>query len=243
MTVIGVVLAIIGPFGSIGDPLAVRLMVWLGYAYLGYALYRPIDTLAGRLEPVVGMPKWWLTVVACLVATVPMASFIYVIGFAGRDIVWPSASYALAHYLNVLVIGAGVTAIFYIMGRSGNALEEPPASATPQSDTASAPPQPRLLDRLPAALGSDIRALEMEDHYVRVHTALGSEMVLMRLGDAIAEVDGIEGLRVHRSWWVARGAVEDVVREGRNIRLVLGGGLEAPVSRANVSVLKDAGWI
>ena len=83
----------------------------------------------------------------------------------------------------------------------------------------------------------------MEDHYVRVHTALGSEMVLMRLRDAVAQLAGIDGRQVHRSWWVARLAVEDVRREGRNVRLVLPGGLEAPVSRAQVAELKDAGWI
>ena len=85
-------------------------------------------------------------------------------------------------------------------------------------------------------------ALEMEDHYVRVHTALGSHLVLMRLRDAIPHIDGIEGRQVHRSWWVARGAVEFVRREGRNVRLVLGEDLVAPVSRAQVSELKAAGW-
>ena len=78
---------------------------------------------------------------------------------------------------------------------------------------------------------------------MRVHTALGSELVLMRLRDAMSHVAHIEGAQVHRSWWVARLAVEDVSREGRNVRLVLAGGLEAPVSRAQVSELKDAGWL
>ena len=67
-------------------------------------------------------------------------------------------------------------------------------------------------------------------------------LVLMRLRDAIPHIEGIEGRQVHRSWWVARGAVEDVRREGRNVRLVLGEDLIAPVSRAQVSELKTAGW-
>ena len=82
----------------------------------------------------------------------------------------------------------------------------------------------------------------MEDHYVRAHTAMGSDLILMRMRDAVSELDGLEGEQVHRSWWVARGAVEDVKRGGRNIRLVLSGGLEAPVSRANVAPLKAGGW-
>ena len=78
---------------------------------------------------------------------------------------------------------------------------------------------------------------------MRVHTALGSELILLRMRDAVAELDGIDGAQVHRSWWVARDAVEDVKRDGRNLRLVLTGGLEAPVSRARVAELKDSGWL
>ncbi|MFM7348015.1 MAG: LytTR family DNA-binding domain-containing protein [Erythrobacter sp.] len=86
-------------------------------------------------------------------------------------------------------------------------------------------------------------ALEMEDHYVRVHTALGSALVLMRMRDAVVLLGDLEGMQVHRSWWVARGAVEDVLREGRNLRLKLARGIEAPVARAKVADLKEARWI
>nr|QQZ51292.1 LytTR family transcriptional regulator DNA-binding domain-containing protein [Phenylobacterium glaciei] len=70
----------------------------------------------------------------------------------------------------------------------------------------------------------------MEDHYVRVHTAVRSELILMRLSDAVART-GREGLQVHRSWWVARDAVTEVIRDGRNLRLKLLNGLEVPVAR------------
>lgn len=83
----------------------------------------------------------------------------------------------------------------------------------------------------------------MEDHYVRVHTAMGSELVLMPLTQAIGYLDGVEGLQVHRSWWVAKAAVTGVVEDGRNLRLTLTGGLSAPVSRARISRLRAAGWI
>ncbi|MBL7599110.1 LytTR family transcriptional regulator, partial [Escherichia coli] len=45
-----------------------------------------------------------------------------------------------------------------------------------------------------------------------------------------------------RSWWVARAAVQGVRREGRNIRLQLIGGIEAPVARAQVPALEAQGW-
>ena len=83
----------------------------------------------------------------------------------------------------------------------------------------------------------------MEDHYLRVHTALGSDLILLRMRDAVSELDGLEGVLVHRSWWVARSAVRAVERDGRSLRLILPDGLVAPVARTMVPVLKNAGWL
>ncbi|OZA91948.1 MAG: hypothetical protein B7X57_09270 [Erythrobacter sp. 34-65-8] len=164
---------------------------------------------------------------------------------------FPPFEVLAVNYGYVLVIGAIVTLLFFLFDPDRAAaaqakalrLPEPVSDSVPAPVSEPAPAVGRFLERLPPHLGTDLIALEMEDHYVRAHTALGSELILMRLRDAIAELDGIEGLQVHRSWWVARHAVEDVRRDGRNLRLVLPGGLEAPVARANVAVLKEQGWI
>ena len=66
-----------------------------------------------------------------------------------------------------------------------------------------------FLDRMPPRVGRELLALQMEDHYVRAHTEHGSALILMSLKEAIAELGDAEGMQVHRSWWVARGAVAD----------------------------------
>ena len=105
------------------------------------------------------------------------------------------------------------------------------------------PTRPRLLLRLPARLaGARLHAVEAEDHYLRFHTDSGSALLLMRLGDAIAELQEIEGARTHRSWWVAREAVIGVSRGGGRAVLHLKGGLQAPVSRTYARALRKAGW-
>ncbi|KLI64441.1 LytTR family DNA-binding domain-containing protein [Aurantiacibacter marinus] len=247
MTVIGVGLALIGPFGSFGDPLALRLVVWLGFAYIGYAVYSPIDGLAKRLAPGLALPAWGLQVAGVMAASVPMTLAVWVLPRLPDRVRIPDLSTAVSQYLYVLIVGGLITLLFAVMKRDD---ELPPATVT--SDTVGAKPAilpeqqaitPRFLDRLPPELGGELIALEMEDHYVRAHTALGNELVLLRMRDAVAELDGMDGEQVHRSWWVARGAVADVKREGRNVRLVLDNGVEAPVSRANVTPLKEAGWI
>lgn len=110
------------------------------------------------------------------------------------------------------------------------------------ASAADAPP-PKFLARLPAKLANaELWAVEAEDHYLRLHTSLGSDLILMRLGDAISELEGIEGARTHRSWWVARGAVRDVDRDDGRATLHLPDGKTAPVSRAYAKVLRAAGW-
>ncbi|MCL9982412.1 MAG: LytTR family transcriptional regulator DNA-binding domain-containing protein [Erythrobacter sp.] len=250
MTVIGVFLAIIGPFGSIAAPLPERLITWIGFGWLGYACYRPMQTVASWGERTLALPRWGMLAAAVLVGTVPMTVAVLAINSTPLgSLRWPGLDTAMATYFSVLVIGGAVTVLFNLV-QSGPRPAMPVAAAAPvppapvaEAAPAAPPPSNPLFDQLPAELGSAIIALEMEDHYVRVHTVLGSALVLMRLRDAVALVGDLEGMQVHRSWWVARGAVEDVAREGRNIRLKLPRGLEAPVARANVATLRDARWI
>jgi len=72
-------------------------------------------------------------------------------------------------------------------------------------------------------------------------------MLLVNLADAIQRVDpkngGENGMRTHRSWWVAASAVTGHRRDGRNMLLLLESGLEVPLSRANVAKARDRGWL
>lgn len=98
--------------------------------------------------------------------------------------------------------------------------------------------------RVPSSLGSTLLALEMEDHYLRIHTARGSDLILCRFADALTELDAGTGLRVHRSWWVARTAVEAIHRrEDGKLILHLSNGLTVPVSRSYDKALRKAGWL
>ena len=97
--------------------------------------------------------------------------------------------------------------------------------------------------RLPPRLrGGELFAVEAEDHYLRLHTSRGQDIILMRLADAVIELEGLEGARVHRSWWVARGAVVGAERGGGRGALTLKDGSVAPVSRTYSRALRAAGW-
>lgn len=85
-------------------------------------------------------------------------------------------------------------------------------------------------------------AIEAHDHYLKVHTDAGEELITLRFSDALDELSGAHGWRVHRSWWVAAEAVEAVRWRRGAGEISLTGGLTAPISRTHAPALKEAGW-
>ena len=157
----------------------------------------------------------------------------------------------LTLYANCSLIAAAVTVLFGLVDSRQSAAETgaPPVSSTtdPQQDETSttqpvlARARPKLLDRLPQRLRGDITYLSMQDHYVDVHTEKGSTLVLMRLADAIAEVEGVPGLQIHRSHWVALDAVAGSLRRDGRLFLRMSDETLLPVSRSWFEAVRAAG--
>ncbi|MGE7206053.1 LytTR family DNA-binding domain-containing protein [Sphingomonas sp. NPDC019816] len=236
---VGLLLAVLGPFGTFGSHFAYRLIYWITLMLAGYALYKPMMAGSLALAERLHLPDvaGWAT--AAILASLPMSIIVWWVERPGVPLRWPDADRALLLYGNVLVIG-GLASLLLWHGQKRRRVTSAPAAPEPAPPAAD--PRPALLDRLPPGFGPDIFALEMEDHYLRVHGAYGSELILLRMRDAVQEVAPLVGAQVHRSWWVARDAVREAHREGRGLRLILTGGVEARVSRAMVPVLEAEGW-
>ena len=150
-------------------------------------------------------------------------------------------------YLSVvvlmLVIGLGVVAALEFR-RLPVADSAPRPDAEPVDAVGSrSAPGARFLDRLPEKLGRDLVYLKTADHYVEAVTTAGATLVLMRFVDAVAELDGAGGLRVHRSYWITcRHVTGDARRHGRTT-LRLTGGHEVPVSRTYLPAARAAGLV
>ncbi len=92
---------------------------------------------------------------------------------------------------------------------------------------------PRLFSRLPDKLREgQIVSMSMQDHYVEITTTNGSEMLLMRLSDAIDLLDGMAGAQTHRSHWAARAHSVSLAKEARRYELTLSDGRTIPVSNS-----------
>lgn len=117
------------------------------------------------------------------------------------------------------------------------------AAATATNPPPDAGGEIRFLKRVPDGIAGDLLSLRTEDHYLRIHTTAGSDLILFRLKDALAELDGADGMQVHRSYWVAREAIEAIERKGRKTMLVLKNGQQVPVSESFMAAVRDAGWL
>ena len=244
---LGVFLGAIGPFGTYDRPLALRLAAWTLGVCLGVVLFSAAVRLARGLARGSDVPLWFATGAAVAVAAAPYSAALGLL-FSPRYWLhggWPAW---LDFYGDCLLIAAPVTVGWLALPRrdapaQASAIPADADAARSAVASAATPAPGDFLDRLPPRLGRELTALQMEDHYVRAHTSLGSDLLLMPMGQAVDALGAVEGLRVHRSWWVARRAVRGWAWRGRNLRLKLEGGVEAPVARAQVASLRAAGWL
>ena len=158
MVVLGVLLAVLGPFGSFEMPLPVRLLYWVGLALVGYACYRPIGELVTRLGLRLDLPEWPLWIVACLLASVPVTLAVFFAGQLPGPFTLPSFERFARSYPYVLLVGSGVTVLFHqIERRKAVAVADAPLPTLTASQVETPPaPEARFLDCLPAHLGSDL---------------------------------------------------------------------------------------
>lgn len=228
---VAVILTLVAPYGT-GD--ALRPFPRLGY----WALIVPATYGAGSLVVTVlrhVLPPWPYALrmgVAGLVAGVTVAFVVLGINAVALGFV-PDRAALPGFILNVAGVAMVVTLAIAAITRQMAQQPPDPYQAAP----------PPVLQRVPLEKRGALIALSVEDHYVRVQTTAGAEMVLMRLTDAIKETGSVAGAQVHRSHWVAYNAVRAGRRDGDRAILTLVSGAEIPVSRSNLSKVKEAGLL
>lgn len=234
---VGFVLGLIGPFGTYELPTIARLAYWMFFGVAGYAVFRPLLLAGDWLSEMLDIPPFVGVGIALLVAALPMTILVGALLFR-FDVVaafnWGGISVL---YLQVWLIGVLTNAVFQLLFRKPEA-----GKPIPDSNVLVAQVEPAFASRLPPGFGA-LLALRGEDHYVRAIGEARDELILIRLRDAMVEVAAVEGMAVHRSWWVARAAVKSVKRDGRAISLILANGCEVPVARDNAPMLRKAGWL
>ncbi len=223
-----------GPFGTydllgfaerLGFWLTVHAATWM-IALAGIAL---VNAWHGKGQPI-GLVQ---TVMGCCLATpfIGIAVSLVKTLFLGSVFSLQSVLWQMLEALPVAII-VGLVAYFFFK-----------SSSQPEAAVAQPAAANRLMLRLPPQKRGVLQHLTMQDHYVDVVTDRGSELVLLRLADAIAEAGEGAGLQIHRSHWVAFDAVGTVERQDGKVVVATTSGARLPVSRTYLPALKDAGLL
>lgn len=233
LTVMGGVaalLTIIGPFGTdMRLHLLPRFGYWLAMVVLTYLVGLGVNRVLERwTRSMHATARVMIVGLATGIAVTPVVTALNLLTFG----YFPSADEWPPLLLQVLGSAVVITLMFEV-------LPEPGGSAGTTTTEAG----PALMDRLALDKRGALLSLSSEDHYTRIRTARGEELVLLRLADAIREAAPTQGLQVHRSHWVALKAVTAARRDGDRAILTLSDGTEIPVSRANVPVIREAGLL
>jgi hypothetical protein len=239
---VGVLLGSLGPYGTFYCfAVADRFGYWILRSLLvGLICLITFHTVTAN-KACAAWPPTKQALAGVLAASIPCA----LIGFALASVFrhTPSTPLEVADLYGRVTIVTAVVGIPLHFARTAFARaqqiplgELPTTKALPAADSA-------FMRRLPARLGVDLLYIEVEDHYLRVHTSQGNGLLLLRLSDAVAELDPRLGRQVHRSYWVARRAVSSVERERYRVRLILSNGARVPVSRTFLPKLRADGWL
>ncbi len=231
-SVVGAMLAVSGAFGTGVVTVAPRFVFWLSLMAVGASL--------GLLMARFVVPRTWFSArpwltaaVLALLISAPMSVVVTAANALMNHQPFRPAR-ILALFPATLATTAGMTVLAYLVRRR---------SITETHAAPAGAPPPKFLERLPDKLkDAEVWAIEAEDHYLRLHTSKGQDLILMRLSDAVRELEGIEGAQTHRSWWVARDAVTATERGDGRATLTLKGGTMVPVSRAYAKTLREGGW-
>lgn len=235
LAAMGAFLGAIGAFGSFNYPAMTKYGYWLTNIVGGGLIGIAIDQVVGRW-----LVSGWRRVVLVSIAMTPLVTLLVV----GAIFVILGYSSTCGDYVallwQVFVIVLPVMAARELVWRK----PEPRI----ETRTIIAPPLPEAEAAFRRRLSAKRRTarligVEAHDHYLRVHTDQGEELITLRFADALVELALAHGYRTHRSWWIAAEAIESVSWRRGAGEARLAGGLVAPVSRSQASVLKEAGWL
>ena len=234
LLVMGLFLGALGPYQTDHIPVSRRFVYWVLCIVGGGGIGIAVDEALGRRAA-----SFWLRLaVTSLLMTPAVTAFVMVVSH-----LMARQPLGLPRYLGllwqVLVISAPVMAARALVWRRPRTVVETRVVVAPPLPEAEAAFRRRLSAKRRAAR---LIAVEAYDHYLRVHTDAGPELVTLRFADALEELAGAHGFRTHRSWWVAGDAIEAVRWRRGAGEARLAGDVTAPVSRAHAPALKAAGW-
>jgi hypothetical protein len=249
MAAVGLFFGLAGLFNTSEAPLNYRLGYWLPVMMFGGMIVMASERLWDQL-PVPALKSAAASFVAVTVIATSGECFVVALFDGPHDLTMPVYYYVGQLWLNVVIVMIPMVAMMRVLRIF--LLRPPPRTASPAISTPpSSSPEPQefgipdlIASRLRAPLRtSTLHAIQAEDHYIRVFTDRGEDLIKMRFADALACLQDQNGFRLHRSWWAAREAIISAKYSRGSGEVILTGNITAPLSRTYVGGLREAGWL
>ena len=100
-----------------------------------------------------------------------------------------------------------------------------------------------LMQRLPWEKCGPMVSLRAEDYDVCVTTVNGTNLLLIRLSDAIKEVGDTRSMQIHRSHWVALDQIQKVERSSDRGKVTMKDESSCPISHKYMPDVRAAGML
>jgi hypothetical protein len=230
----GVFMGAIGPYGTAALPPLRAQAYWIDCMVGGGLIGIAVDELLARRAG----GFWPRLAISSLGMTPAVTLLVLVVSYLLRGQPMSLGGY-LSLLWQVLIVCVPVMALRALVWRTPRTVVHTRLVVAPPVPEAEAAFRRRLSAR---RRGARLIAVEADDHYLRVHTDAGEELVTASFACALEELAGVHGFQTHRSWWVAADAIEAVRWRRGAGEARLAGNLTAPVSRTHAPVLRAAGW-
>ncbi|MEJ6394611.1 LytTR family DNA-binding domain-containing protein [Gymnodinialimonas sp. 2305UL16-5] len=233
LAVVATMAGLAGPFDTYQDmSLPNRIIYWWLLVGVTFATGAAFGSVAERLIARICSKTFIVLGAGALLSAIPTTLVVVLINAIFGSTYGPADLVLL--YAYVAAVMCGVCAIT-MLSRDWFSAAVPVAS-----DDAKTPP---IMSRLHGANRGALLRMSAQDHYVEVVTNRGSELLLMKLRDAVTEAAPTHGAQVHRSHWVATEAVSRSERIKGRVFLRLTDGCRVPVGRRYLKSARDAGLI
>jgi len=250
MVVIATFIAFLKPFGMQNIPFYYAWLFWVAACFAGYFLYSPIIYFGQRFTEkyfkLAARHQWVGVAVSSIIASLLFSFIIPLINLAFFNIQTDYLILVPQMIPYCLVIGGFITFVGYIKTRFSEQKQALQAQSIELDEVHGKVLQAKdekiqgLMAKLPLEKRGKLLCLEMDDHYLNVHTEKGNHLVLMRFKDALSLVEDYPGIRTHRSWWVALDAIVGEERDGRKNLLKLSNEILVPVSKTYLASVKQS---
>ena len=211
--------ALAGPFGTYNSQ---PFMLRLGYWAFVIGVSVPVGAIIRVLwQQFLGDKKEWVedlfVVVTLTVVFGPMLVLLNLGMILHTD--HPAIDWRLS-VVATFFVGAAIVGIGRVMRSSAE--DSASGEMTRRRD--------RLFDRINAPEGVRLTKVSSDNHYIKIRTDDNAEhRILMRLRDAVTEIDVEDGIWAHRSHWVALKQVQSIeIVNGKEV-LKMRHGCDVPI--------------